>query len=450
MPIIGILASSITKSANPSFFAYLATTTSYYGSCVNSDGIYTVGQVGNNTTSQVLVTRFNFDGTVNWQRTLDKASQSDIGYAIIADSSGNVYVFGQYYKDATDTVMSFMAKYNSSGTLQYQKSIDLATTRETITAAAITSAGDIYVAGGYNFASNFNNVSVMKLNTTPTVSWARSWLDSLGGDTVGFITGNRGIAVDSSDNSYSINNAIVTLFETTTNVCQIAKYNSSGTIQSGAEMDATSGTSRNIRGIASDGTNILVTGLDYREGATSHAETVYVAKLPGNSLTTTTWVKAINVSPLVNQRAITCSSTGDVYVTTTDNVSSDYRILIFKYNSSGTLQWQRRIDLTTPGSNQQAGWTLSIDESRQRLIIGGQIVDNVFTAFVPTDGSGTGTYTVGSYTLTYDTPSYTSSDLTTFANFTAVTPTSTTRTATVSDSNMTGATSSFTANKVTF
>jgi hypothetical protein len=447
MPILGILASSITKSANPSFFAYLATTQSYYGSCVNSDGIYTVGQVGSNTTAQVLITRFNFDGTVNWQRTLDKTSQSDIGYAIVADSSGNVYVFGNYYKDSTDTVMSFMAKYNSSGTLQYQKSIDLATTRETIAAAVITSAGNIYVAGGYNMAAATPNTSVMKLDTTPTVSWARSWVDSINGTTNATFVDNRGIAVDSSDNSYTIANGIYTLFETTTNVCQIAKYNSSGTVQSGAEMDVTSNTSRRISAITASGTDILIAGLDYREG--SHALANYVAKLPGGSLTTTTWVKSINITNR-SPAAIVCSSTGDVYMTSFDVVSSDYRILVFKFNSSGTLQWQRRIDITTPASNDQSGWTLSIDESRQRLVIGGQIVNNVFTAFVPTDGSGTGTYTVGSYTLTYDTPSFTVSNLATFANFTAVTATSTNRTATVADSNMTGATSSFTANKVTF
>jgi hypothetical protein len=447
MPILGIIASSITKSANPSFFAYLATTESYYGSCVNSDGIYTVGQVGSNTTAQVLITRFNFDGTVNWQRTLDKASQRDVGYAIIADSSGNVYVFGQYYKDATDIVMSFMAKYNSSGTLQYQKRIDLASTRESIGAAVITSAGDIYATGGYNMAAATPNVSVMKLNTTPTVSWARSWVDSISGTTSALSINNRGIAVDSSGNSYSITNANAIVGERNYGTCQIAKYNSSGTVQAGAEMDSLA-YDRNIRGITSDGTSVLIAGLDDNTYTGGYSTTTYVAKLT-NALTTTTWVKGLNV-PLTNTIAIACSSTGDVYVTAVDNTSSDYRILIFKYNSSGTLQWQRRIDVNTPGSNNQESWTLTVDESRQRLVIGGALVNNVFTAFVPTDGSGTGTYTVGSYTLNYDTPSYTSSNLTTFANFTAVTATSTDRTATVADSDMTGATSSFTANKVTF
>jgi hypothetical protein len=443
------LASAASNSITPSvsFFAYLATTSAYYGSCVTSDGIYTIGQVAAGTSAQVLITRFNFDGTVNWQRTLDKASQTDVGWAIVADSSGNVYAFGRYYKDATDTLMSFMAKYNSSGTLQYQKRIDLGATSEQINDALITSAGDIYASGGHTL-SGVISLSVLKLNTTPTVSWARTHTPGsrLSGTPSGGGLGNRGIAVDSSGNSYTIANGIAGTDPDQWNVCMIAKYNSSGTVQSGGRMNATFGsTSRTLSKIVSDGTSVIVTGVDSRN--TLHSSTLYVAKLASDCITAT-WVKAINTSR--SPDSMVCSSTGDIYVATTEGASSDQRILIFKYNSSGTLQWQRRIDITTPASNSQNGYSLTLDEAKQKLIIAGRIVANVFVASLPTDGSGTGTYTVGSYTVTYDIPSFTSSDLTTFSNFTATTASNTDRTATVADSNMTGATSSFTASAVSF
>jgi hypothetical protein len=443
MPILGIIASGISGSSAPSFFAYLATTTAYYGSCVTSDGIYTIGQANSGTSAQVLITRFNFDGTVNWQRTLDKASFGDIGYSIIADSSGNVYAFGQYYKDATDTSMSFIAKYNSSGTLQYQKMLDLGGTVERITKALITSGGDIYASGSQTL-SGVISTSVLKLNTTPTVSWARTWTESLSGVHAAASINNRGIAVDSSGNSYTITNALAGADPDQYNEFQIAKYNSSGTVQAGGKYanGFASGT-RYVHSIASDGTDVYIGG--YADiGATSET---YLTKLT-SGISTTTWSRSLNIGFRV-VGDITCSSTGDIYMLSTQSASSDQRILIFKYNSSGTLQWQRRIDITTPASNNQDGYSLTLDETKNRLIIAGRIVSNVFVAYLPTDGSKTGTYTVGSYTVTYDIPSFTSSTYS-FGNLTTETATNTNRTATVADSNMTGATSSFTANKVTF
>ena len=191
--------------------------------------------------------------------------------------------------------------------------------------------------------------------------------------------------------------------------------------------------------IASDGTDVYIGG--YGGGGT------YLAKLT-SGITTTTWAKSLNIGSRVVED-ITCSSTGDIYMLSTQTASSDQRILIFKYDSSGTLQWQRRIDVTTPASNNQTGYSLTLDETKNRLIIAGRLVSNVFVASLPTDGSKTGTYTVGSYTVTYDIPSFTSSTYS-FGNLAAQTANNTDRTATVTDSNMTDATSSFTANKVTF
>lgn len=435
------LASAASNSVTPSvsFFAYLATTTAYYGSCVTSDGIYTVGLAGATTTGQVLITRFNFDGSVNWQRTLSKTLQFDAGYAIVADSSGNVYAFGQYYKDATDTAMSFIAKYNSSGTLQYQKMLDLGAPSERILSAKITSSGDIYASGGHTL-SGVNRVSVLKLNTTPTVSWARTWSEGLTGDGTGASITNRGLALDSSDNSYTLINALGGVDPDQYNNFQIAKYNSSGTVQAGGKYDSGSfGGTRYASAIASDGTDIYIGG--NAGGGT------YLTKLT-SSITTTTWSRSLNIGSRIVE-GITCSSTGDIYMLSTQSASSDQRILIFKYNSSGTLQWQRRIDITTPASNSQNAYSLSLDETKQRLIITGRIVANVFVASLPIDGSGTGTYTLGSYTVTYDIPSVTSSTYS-FGNLTAQTATNTDRTATVADSNMFDETPSFTANKVTF
>ena len=91
--------------------------------------------------------------------------------------------------------------------------------------------------------------------------------------------------------------------------------------------------------------------------------------------------------------------------------SGRYRVYLFKYNSSGTLQWQRQIEVTgrnivnavlTTNSDGVVIVSLSVPVTK----------DGELTLKLPSDGSKTGTYTVGSLSVVYSAASFTAASAT--------------------------------------
>jgi len=109
-------------------------------------GYYDTGSA--NGRSAVLV-KYNSSGTVQWQRKLTGGS-SMIAFTVSVDASENVYIGGQVYgPDPT----AFLAKYNSSGTLQWQYYYDQTGTTESINALVAASDGYLYVGGQFGTSS---------------------------------------------------------------------------------------------------------------------------------------------------------------------------------------------------------------------------------------------------------------------------------------------------------
>ena len=72
---------------------------------------------------------------------------ADVGQGIAADSSGNCYVTGYTNNGSNDDV--FIAKYNTSGTLQWQRKLYGASTDYGY-GVAVDSSGNCYVTGSTN------------------------------------------------------------------------------------------------------------------------------------------------------------------------------------------------------------------------------------------------------------------------------------------------------------
>ena len=426
-------SSSASNSVIPnvsSFFTYLSTGLDFRGAYCNSDGIYAVGRTSTGTDALAVIVRFNYDGTVNWQRTLDKASQRDFAYAVTGDSSGNIYVGGRYHNDATDAQANFLVKYNSAGTLQYRKRMDTAVTVEYITGMVINSSNEIYAGAVRSTVEGM----LLKFDTTPTASWSRYFNVS----DEGAVTDSR-VTLDSSGNAY------ITTAGRQGSVASppywtaatIRKFNSSGTVQARRDLDISTQDAIVTFTDVSTGTNLSYSDNIYAVG--NYNGVAMLLKL--DTSLNLSWARQINC---LGANAVTVSAAGDIYVAAAQSATNDRRITLFKYDSSGTLQWQRRIDTNT-GVNTQDIFALTINESQARLIGVGQVGGNVFTFLLPLDGSGTGTYTVGSYSLVYDTPTLTSSTLT--ITLDSPSATAATVTNTISDTTQfSGATSTYTAN----
>ena len=242
-------------------------------------------------------------GTVKWGARI-AGGGTDQGQAISVDGSGNLYVTGYCASNPTTLYNSdgsafattlpnsgffdcFIAKYNTSGTVQWGARIAGAG-NDLGLGISVDGSGNTYVTGVYPIASNpltlYNSDGsafattlpnsgsgdcfIAKYDTSGTVQWGARIAG--GGNDQG-----NAISADGSGNLYvtgyygsnplTLYNSDGSAFATTlpfsgSNDCFIAKYDASGTVQWGARI-AGGGNDQGL-GISVDGSgNLYVTGL---------------------------------------------------------------------------------------------------------------------------------------------------------------------------------------------
>jgi uncharacterized delta-60 repeat protein len=187
----------------------------------SSDNIYIVGYTSSSGSGNydALIVKYNSDGVLQWQRTLGSTS-SDYGRGVAVDSSDNVYMFGDYYSTAQASKYLFLAKYNSSGTLQWQNRLG-SNVDDTGYKCVIDSTGNIYACGYSNVSGGAGNADILliKYDSSGTELWKRLY----GGVSIDY---GYGLAVDSSDK------IIITgrTYTTATNTFVLKVNSSDGTI----------------------------------------------------------------------------------------------------------------------------------------------------------------------------------------------------------------------------
>jgi hypothetical protein len=255
----------------------------------------------NNTSSgssDIFVVKYNISGVIQWA-VRGGGTDQDAGSGIAVDGSGNVYVTG-YFGGASASFVStnlssvtvnntssgssdiFVVKYNISGVIQWAVNGG-GTGYDGGLGIAVEGSGNVYITGYFTgsalfgptasspfsitlTSSGFNDVFVVKYNTSGVVQWAVK-----GGGSFNEL--GHGIAVDGSGNVYitgqfnssstnfvSTNLGSNTLTNTSTDFdVFVVKYNTSGIVQwavsGGGSLD------ENGRSIAVDGSgNAYITG----------------------------------------------------------------------------------------------------------------------------------------------------------------------------------------------
>lgn len=294
----------------------------------NSDNVYVAGywDDGGAADEDGMVLKMNSSLTLQWNKLHSASSQRFRWYALDVDSSGNAYVGGQY-----NTQYPIYAKYNSSGTIQYDYgALGAWSSNGSIYGVKKTSSGpQIYVgqadgfADGWTFTVNDNysasnqkvyepntgqltvrhvkdikqygsnyyisgvgNISgtygsfVSKLNTSMNDVWTRTLTTS----TTDFAAGAR-IALDSSGNVYLGWNR-----QSGGNIyASISKFDSSGTHQWTNEFEHANGHNSNtaqavLYGVTVDSTDQpIIVGRTYDDfNANTYTLSAFVAKIPAD------------------------------------------------------------------------------------------------------------------------------------------------------------------------
>ena len=346
------------------------------GVAVDSSGnVYVTGynsSIGQGS-HEIYLVKHNSSGVIQWQRSLG-GTASDYGYAVAVDSSGGVYIGGITSSAGQGSNDMMIAKYNSSGVIQWQRTLGTSGNDQG-QYVATDSSDNVYLCGtSATSGAGMEELIIAKYNSSGTIQWQRR----LGGSANDVA---YGVATDSSNNVYVCGS---TRSNSSNTDVLVAKYNSSGTIQWQRLLYGSSG-SDIARRIATDSSgNVYISG--YTNSIGQGNADFLIAKY--NTSGTLQWQRILGGPVSEYSYGIAVDSSGDVYLggSTSSIISYDNDIFLAKYNSSGVIQWQRQLTY-----DYDTLYDLTIDDSGSLYLTGG-----LATAKLPTDGSLTGTY--GSYT----------------------------------------------------
>ncbi len=169
--------------------------TSTSGAAVDSqDNIIVVGTTSSfgAGSADALIAKYSSTGTLVWARTIGTTSGNEGGSYIDIDSQDNIIAIIRSGTSGISTIV----KYNSAGVFQWALRLNTTDSGDNISSLAIDSSDNILVAGGVvTGASGAQDAFISKISSAGVVQWRRR----LGG------TGSDyafGIDADSSGNVY--------------------------------------------------------------------------------------------------------------------------------------------------------------------------------------------------------------------------------------------------------
>ncbi len=320
----------------------------------SADNLYLTGKIAIAGVYSALVMKCDLNGSVIWQKLLSNASSFDAwGQAITADSSGNVYITGTMRVGTDNNIIT--AKYNSSGALQWQRTLGTTFGNELGYGIVVDSSGNVIVTGTTINAS-YNELIALKYNSSGVLQWQRK-IDQTGYNLIGY-----NVKLDASNNIIIVGTAATT--GRLVIVLKIATATGNKVFQTDLTVS-----NRNIEGFGFDtdtSGNIYVTG--------------------------------------------SCGTYGS---------PTRYAMHISKFTSSGVIVWSRQI-YNKISQSYAPFFARALKVSGSSLYISGdhsQATAKTFLLKLPTDGSGIGNYGNFVYTdhynyqpantYTYSTPTFT-------------------------------------------
>jgi uncharacterized delta-60 repeat protein len=316
-----------------------------YGAATDASGnAYMAGQIYNFGLDNwdVFLAKYDSSGNQQWNRTMEGADY-DYGYGAATDPSGNIYVAGYTSSFGEGSSDALLLKYDSAGNYQWNRTWGGTNIDEGYGVAA-DPAGNVYIAGKTNSVDAF----IAKYDTDGNQLWNRTW-GGIWDDQA------RGVATDSSGNVYITGQGNSFGIGGTYDAF-IVKYNSSGDQQwnrtwGGTEADG-------ARSIATD-----TSGNIYMAGYTSSfgAEGWDVLLVKYNSSGDQQWNATWGGSGYEQANGAAADPSGNVYVGgyTYSFGAGDLDAFLVKYDSSGNQLW----NTTWGGASYDSGYGVTTDSA---------------------------------------------------------------------------------------
>jgi hypothetical protein len=154
--------------------------TGYFQGTVDFNPSGTADNHTSNGSIDIFLTKINSDGSYGWTKTMGGTDYDD-GYSVTTDSSGNIYLTGNFYgtanfnPDGTDNHTSngsgdiFLTRINSDGSYGWTKTMG-GTGGDIGTSVTTDSSGNIYLTGWFRGTVDFNPSSGVD-NYTANSGW---------------------------------------------------------------------------------------------------------------------------------------------------------------------------------------------------------------------------------------------------------------------------------------
>ena len=327
----------------------------------SSNNIYLSGftnSSGAGDLDMVLV-KYDSSGEQQWNTTWG-GSDMDSGLAITLDSSDYIYLAGFTRSFGAGNMDMVLVKYNSSGKQQWNTTwggsiVDIAS------GVALDSSDNIYLAGRtINFGAGNMDMVLVKYNNLGEQQWNITWGGSLSD------TGNE-LVVDSSDNIYLV--GYTTSFGAGGNDMILVKYNSLGQQQWNTTWGGANHDLGYAIGLDSLNNIYIMGGANSTFFDPSHPIVTDIVLVKYNSSGSQQWNTTWGGSDNDSGHGIAINSVNDIYLAgRTDSFSTgDTDMVIVKYNSAGEQQW----NTTWGGSGGDYVNEIEIDSSNNIYITGG-------------------------------------------------------------------------------
>jgi hypothetical protein len=360
-----------------------STTTYAYGIGVDSTKNVYISGYGTAADAAALSAKFTPDGSLTWAKLFSFTSATEYSNGLVLDSSDNLYVGGNYYHSFYSVGSIGIAKCDSStgnfNTIKSWAPSDGSNAFKT----AISPSGTIVVSGFTYSSPGYYYASYLAVDSSLNFVFGKNYLFSLSWTDYQFA---RSITADSAGNFISG----CTSYAGSYYVPLIHKIDSFGnTVWGKAPNIANFGGT----GIACDSSdNIIFVGYSAYYNGTYNDGII----LKFNSSGTILWGRHLyDASFSALFRAVTCDTSGNIYVVGNVTIAGYTAGYIVKFDSTGNVQWQRTLSYPTTDVDFQEV-RLSGTSS---LCISGYVATSPPRALVfkvPTDGTLTGTY--GAYT----------------------------------------------------